>query len=214
MHPLIQFVGWAYLRWDRDGETFPFDGFLHRFQPHAYFIKCQNNSTCSRTRYHYFITAAQLPALHMEFRNTYIGKISHTLGTVFLGAGGRGAVFALPFAETLAEIITVPEAAVKDLVKFGIPSCDLVFGICAVAYGTYRLTVAFYGKTHILRPTGAPLYLEHRHSGINHFVKEMDSLQILGRHDVFIINGKLLACLTVGDRIGTAAYLCACPTVG
>ena len=42
----------------------------------------------------------------------------------------------------------------------------------------------------------------------------MDSLEVLGRHYIFVLNLKLVTGLDVGDTVAAAAYLGACSAVG
>ena len=74
--------------------------------------------------------------------------------------------------------------------------------------------ISLNGDFNILRTTCASLDFEHSHTSINHLVEEVDGLQVLGRHDVFVLNVELVAGLAVGDSVASAAYLGAGATVG
>ena len=60
---------------------------------------------------------------------------------------------------------------------------------------------------HIFRGTGPALDLEDLHPGVNDLVHELDGTEILGGHNVFVVNVELRAGLQVRDLIAPSAEL-------
>src|SRR3712207_1931506 len=58
------------------------------------------------------------------------------------------------------------------------------------------------------------LDLEHAYARVHHLVHEVDSLQVFGRHDVFVVHIQLYIRLLVANGIAPPAYLHACAAVG
>ena len=156
----------------------------------------------------------ELAGFHQELPYSEFREIAYTFGQIALDAGGRGAVFGRPFAEALAEIVAVPETAVEDLGEFFVPAGYALFGELAAADGLNGFRVGLNGDFDILRTAGAAFDLEHSDSRVDHLVEEVNGLQILRRHDVFVFHGKFVAGLAVGDGVAATAYLSTGSAVG
>ena len=117
--PEVEFVGGAYFGGDGDGEAVTFDGLFGGVEVDADFVEGEDDGAGGGACYDDLIARVQLPGFHVELGNADVGEVAHTFGAVFLDAGGRRAVFGRPFAEALAEVISVPEPRLKIL-----PSCS------------------------------------------------------------------------------------------
>ena len=90
----------------------------------------------------------------------------------------------------------------------------LLLGERAVEHALDGFLVGLHHGIDIFRSAGAPLNLEHAHAALHHAVDEAHGLQVLGTHDILVVNLQLGARLAVGDEIRAAAYLHAGPAVG
>ena len=156
----------------------------------------------------------QLAGFHNELPYPEARKIFHAFGDVVLDAGGRGAIFAGPFAKALAQVIAVPESTVEYFCKALVPRGHLFGAERAVADGVDGLGIAPHSRGHILGAARTSLNLEHAHAGIYHAVEEVNGFQVFGRHDIFVLNVQLVAGLKIGDAVSAPANLGACTPVG
>ena len=120
----------------------------------------------------------------------------------------------VPFAHLLSQVVAVPEAAVEHRGEPFVPQVFLLLGEGAVDHTLYGLLVAVHHRVDIFRAAGASLYLEHPHAGPHHLVDEAHGLEVLGAHDVFVVDVELIARLVVGGRVGASADLRTLSAVG
>ena len=110
-----------------------------------------------------------------------------------MAAGGSG-----PLAQSLSEIVAIPEATIEDSGEFLIPLLDLVgdeveIVVIATEVGVDGLVVALYNGLDVFRSSRPSFDFEDTDTTVEHAVEKMYCLEVLGREDVFVINGK-------GDR--------------
>ena len=124
-----------------------------------------------------------------------------------------------PFAETLTLIITIPKSAVEDATQTLVPIRNLRFNHRIVGILTalpcfhgFFVTTDYGG--YIFCPAGTTFDLKYPHTGIQHLIQEMNGLQILGRHDILIIDIEFHIGGLVLDRITATANLHAGSPVG
>ena len=153
-------------------------------------------------------------SFHQELSHAEFGEPFDAFGDILLYARGAGTVFARPFAQALPQIVAVPESAVENLCQTCIPLRNFLCAVAAVADSLEGFRIAFDGSGDILRTAGAPFDFEYTHAGVDHAVEEVDGLEVFGRHDVFVVDLELIACLKVGYLIAPATYLRACAAVG
>ena len=94
-----------------------------------------------------------------------------------------------------------------------VPLLDVVRGEVPRAIGIDGLAVSTHDGIDILGTTRTALDLEDAHTSIKHLIEEVDRLQILGRHDVLVVDLKLDARLLILHLVGAAADLRAGATV-
>ena len=71
----------------------------------------------------------------------------------------------------------------------------------------YSLSVGTHDGIDVLWTTGTPLDLEYPHARVQHLVEEVDGLEVLGGHDVFIVYRQLDTGLLVPHLVGATADL-------
>ena len=114
----------------------------------------------------------------------------------------------------MSQIVAIPETAIKDPAQTLVPNRYLFLIEGTFAISLDRLFITFGHETHILRPAGTPLQLEHTYAGIHHLIHEMNRLQVLRRHDILILHIQLDLAILIMHRIGTTTNLHASPPVG
>ena len=166
------------------------------------------------TGHNHLVAHLEFASLHEELAYAEARVVTAPFGGVLLDARGRRAVLRTPLPQALAHIVSVPEPAVEHLAETFVPAPDQSIGIGSVAYGLQGLGVAAHRLEHIFRTAGASFDLEHAYAGSHHLRKEMNGFQVLGTHNVLILDIELLAGFAVADRIGPAADLVAGAAVG
>ena len=111
-------------------------------------------------------------------------------------------------------VVSVPETTVEYRGQPFVPRILLVIGKRTVQYALNGFLIALHHGQHVFWSSRASFYFKYPDTGIHHTVDETDGLQVLGRHDVFVVYLQFRAGLTVGDEIGPSAYLHAGTTVG
>ena len=96
--------------------------------------------------------------------------------------------------------------------QWSIVHCPL--SIVHFQFQVYRLAIALYDRAHIFWPACTSFDLKHAHAGIYHLIEEPNRLEVLGRHNIFIVHLKLDVCLLVLDDIAAPADLHALAAVG
>ena len=81
-------------------------------------------------------------------------------------------------------------------------------------HGTDGFLVTAHHGVHILCTARPALYLEHTHTGMHHAVNEAYGLEVLRRHDVFVVYEQFVACLNILHAVFAAAYLHTLTAVG
>src|SRR5690554_883850 len=114
--------------------------------------------------------------LYQEFGHADISKMLDRFSHVHLPLGGTRPVTVRPLAQSLAQVVAVPETAVKHGREAIIPIGDFLFRVRSLAIRLHRLLVARGHHPHVFRAAGASFDLEHPHPGIHHLVHEMDGL--------------------------------------
>ena len=76
------------------------------------------------------------------------------------------------------------------------------------------LAVALGHGANVFRSAGSALNLEHLHTCLYHTVHEPDGLEVLGRHNVLVLDGQFYIGFAILDNVSAAAYLHAGSTVG
>ena len=94
-----------------------------------------------------------------------------------------------------------------------VPLLDIVRGEVPRAIGVDGLAVSTHDSINILGTTRTALDLEDTHTSIEHLIEEVDRLQVLGRHDVLVVDLQLDTRLLILDLVGAAADLRARATV-
>ena len=156
----------------------------------------------------------QFTGFHKELGNANIGEIALSLCGIHLHARSRGAVFRGPFAQSLPQVVAVPEATVEDAAQSLVPLGNFFVAECAVEAGVDGFIVAAHGSAHIFRSAGTTFNLQYAHSGINHLVHEVNGLEVFGRHDILVLNIQLIARLAVAHGVAAATNLAARTAVG
>src|SRR5690606_19009421 len=119
-----------------------------------------------------------------------------------------------PFSQPLTQVIAIPETPVEDSGQAFVPVVDLLLRETVNAIGLYSLSVACGDSTHIFRTARPALDLEDPYTGIHHLVHEVDGFQILGRHDVFVVDFQFDLTIPVLHDITPATDLIAGTPIG
>ena len=83
-----------------------------------------------------------------------------------------------------------------------------------VEHGLDGLLVALHNRIDVFRATGTTLDLKDAHTRMHHLVDETDGLQVLGRHDILVVDGELVTRLIIGSGITATTYLDTLTTIG
>ena len=172
------------------------------------------NDTRGGTRDEQFVARLESRSFYLELCHTNLGEIFASLAHIDFPFGGIGTIVAVPFAERLPLIISVPETTVEDTCQFGIPMVLLLFRESSVEHTLDGFLIGFHHGIDIFRTTGTTFNLKDTHTALHHAIDETHGLQVLRTHDVFIIDFQLGTRLRIGDDIGTAANLHTSAAVG
>ena len=153
------------------------------------------------------VAHAEVGGLDFELGHAQLGEIVGHFAEERLAFRGLGAVDLAPLAETAAEVVAVPEAAVEDGGEPFAPMGDFFRPVGAVEAGVEGLVVALADCFHVFRGAGAAFDFEHPHPGVNHLVEESDGAEVFGRHDVLAVHFQLELVVGVLHEVRTAAYL-------
>ena len=114
----------------------------------------------------------------------------------------------------MSQIVAIPEATVEDLAEVLVP----LFHTCLIErtseVAVYGLSVGTHDGINVLGATSTPLDLEYPHARVQHLVEEVDGLEVLGRHDVFVVYCQLDTGLLVPHLVGATTDLGAGASVG
>ena len=164
-------------------------------------------STRCRTCYQHLVTNREGVGLNGKLCHAQLRKVFYTLTDVLFALRGIRTVVRVPFTQELSLIIAIPETTVEDGSQALIPLVLLLFRKGAFKYALDSLLIALYDSEHIFRSAGSALYLKHTHTSLHHLIDKANRLQVLGRHDIFVVNLQFCACLAIGDDVATATYL-------
>ena len=107
------------------------------------------------------------------------------------------AIIVRPLAQTLTEVVAVPEPAVEHRSQLLIPFGNLCLHLCLSTFyfrlstllpHLHRLAVATHHRAHILRSARTTFDLQHAYAGIQHLIQKMYCLQVFGRHDILVVH--------------------------
>ena len=151
---------------------------------------------------------------NQDFRNADFVEPVRDLAGIDLFAGGTAAVDFAPFSKSRPLVIAVPEAPVEDFGKFSLQGRCKSVTVSPFAYCIGGAAVTGSHLLYIFRTAGPALDFEDRHSAVYDFVHKLNSAEVFGRHNVFVVHEQLIARFQVRDLIAPAADLVAGPTVG
>ena len=120
----------------------------------------------------------------------------------------------VPLAKRLTLIIAIPEATVENGSQALVPSILFIFGKRAVQHRLHSFLITLDNGIDIFRTAGTPLNLKDAHTTLHHAVDEAEGLQVLGRHDVLVVDFQLCTRLTVCHNIAATTNLHAGTTIG
>ena len=124
----------------------------------------------------------------------------------------------IPFHNGLAQVIAVPESAIKDTCQAFVPFVKVFkenfLALIGIGERIDSFAIATHNSINVFWPACTAFYLENAYTGLKHLVKETDGLQVAGRHDVFIFDVEFCACLYILYCITTAAELHALTAIG
>ena len=124
------------------------------------------------------------------------------------------AIIVAPLAKTLSKIVTIPKTTIEYFRKTNIPIGNFLISESIVKVSLNSFVVARYYRLNILGTTGTTFYFENTHTRIHHFIHEVNSFEVLRRHDVFVINSEFDIRILIVNTISTAAHLHASTTIG
>ena len=142
--PEEKFVAWADFCVGLDGEAFALLGHFHWFQIHTNFLHGHGQRACCGTCNHNLVAHMQFASLHLKFCHAQFREVANALGGIHLHASGARTVFRGPFAQSLAEVVAVPESTVKHLGEAFVPVGDFLVGVGAVDDGVDCFVVTFH----------------------------------------------------------------------
>ena len=172
-----------------------------------------HHASCG-TRDEHLVAHLEGIGLDGEFRHTQFREVFHALADVDLPFGGVGTVVLVPFAHELSLVVAVPEPAVEDGGESLVPLVLLLFRERVIEYGLDGLLITFYHRINVFRSSCTAFGLEYAYATLHHPIDETYGFQVLGRHDVFIVDVELVARLIIRCGIAASAHLNALPAVG
>ena len=213
-HQLVELVAGAYLGGHFERHVRAFLHMIHRLEVDARVVELQEEGARGRAGDEQVVARAEVGGLDEEFGHAELGEILDAAADVDFLLRGFRTVVAAPFAEALAEVVAVPEAAVEHGLQAFVPGGHAFGGEGAVEAGLDGLLVTFGHDADVFGPAGASFDLEHAHAGVDHLVHEVDGLEVFGRHDVFVVHLQLDVAVAVAHGVGAAAHLHAGAAVG
>ena len=117
---LVELVAGAYLD-GLHGEVFTFVDGLDRFQINARLLQRDVLGAGRGTGDEQLVAHTDLGRLDEELGHTDVGEVADALAHVYLAFRGRRTVVLRPLAQTLAQVVAVPEAAVEDRGQPAVP---------------------------------------------------------------------------------------------
>ena len=120
----------------------------------------------------------------------------------------------VPLAQRLSLIVAIPETAIEDGSQSLVPRVLLLLGESTVKHRLDGLLIAVDNGIHIFRSARATFYFKYAHTRPHHAVNETDGLQVLGRHDVFVVYLQFCSRLAIRHNIAPTANLHTGATIG
>lgn len=140
--------------------TFPHH--IYRLQIDSCLIQCEEYGTCGRPCYQQLVTHLHFGRLHQKLSHTDIGEVFNAFSHIYFTFGGFGTIIPAPFTQSLSQIITIPESAVKDCFQALIPLLFLFLCKRTFQIRTDSIFITFHHRAYILRPRARPSILNTR----------------------------------------------------
>ena len=214
LHQLEEFVGGADLFRDGDGDAGALLGLGDGTVVVVDLIGCDVDDTSGGTRDEHLVAYTESIGLDGELSDAEFRVILRALADVDLALGGIRAIALVPFTHQLSLIVTIPETTIEDGGKTLVPLILALLSKRSVEHGLDGLLVTLHDGIDVFRPTGSSLDLKDADASLHHTIDETDGLQVLGRHDILVVDVELIARFIVGSGVRTAAHLNALPTIG
>ena len=164
-------------------------------------VGCDIDDACRGTGDEQTVAHLEGCGLDAELSHAELRVVLRALAHIDLALGGVRAVVLVPLAHLLPLVVTVPEASVEDGGQTLVPLVLLLLSERAVDNGLDGLLVALHHRIDIFGSTGTSLNLEDTHTARHQAVDEAHGLQVLGRHDVLVVDFQLVTRLVVGDGV-------------
>ena len=142
LYQLEQLVARTHLVRHTERHTCAFLRCLHGVSVVVNLLNGDIHHSCRRTCYEHLVANGELAGLAGELSHAELGEVFHAAAHVNLALGGVRAVVLVPFAQTLALIVAVPESAVEHGGEAFVPCVLLLFGERAVENGGDGFLVA------------------------------------------------------------------------
>ena len=195
------------------GERHALSYALDRLEVYPYLFDNTLVSSCRISYDKYLVAYPELAALEDKLGYTYLTEEVGAFAQIYLHPCSRRAVDTCPLAQTLPEIVAVPETAIEHSGKFRIPHGNLIFRKRALYISIYSVVVSLHNVFYIFGSASPALYLEHPHAGIYHLVQEMNGFKVFGRHYILVVYLQFYIRRRISDRIAPTAYLIAAASV-
>ena len=197
-----ELVGGADFAGDLEGDGRALGDDVDGLEVHTQLVGGDIDGACGGACDEELVAQAEGGGLDEELRYAQPAVVLHAVPGIDFALGSVGAVVGVPLAQALPQVVAVPEPSVEDGSEPLVPSVLLRIGEGALDDAADGLLVTLHNGAHILRSSRASLYFKHAHACEHHFVDEADGLEVLGRHDVLVVNLQLNLALLVVEDVG------------